>query len=87
MTVCRVHLIFRPHNCREAVTFEAPKVTKSAPSAEGFLAAQAFPLQTRQNQGYAYFAGRTLHFRTLHAKTLMPCHAPACIVLPGFGRS
>jgi hypothetical protein len=39
------------------------------------LAAQAFPPQTRQNQGYAYFAGLPLRFEIWHAKTLMPCHA------------
>jgi hypothetical protein len=45
MTVCRVHLLFLPLICpacpagkaRGCVTFEAPKVTKSASSAEGFL--------------------------------------------------
>jgi len=57
---------------------------QSAPSAEAFSVAQALPLQTRQNRGCAYFAGRPLRFITLHAKTLMPCHAQCLHRFAGF---
>jgi uncharacterized protein YcgL (UPF0745 family) len=36
---------------RGLVTFDAPKVTKSACHRQGFFAAQAFALQNRQNHG------------------------------------
>jgi hypothetical protein len=76
------------HSRGGLVPFVATKGTKNAfPQQKGFFAAPAFPPQTRQNRGCAYFAGRTWCFETWHAKTLMPCHAQAYIVLPGFGRS
>jgi hypothetical protein len=71
----------------EAVTFEAPKVTKSAAQQKGFFAARAFALQIRQNLGCNLFAGEPVAFRPLCKKLLCPAAHVACIVLPDFGRS
>jgi hypothetical protein len=59
----------------EAVTFEAPKVTKSASQQKGFFAARVFALQIRLNLGCPVRTG------------LCPAALMVCIVLPDFGRS
>ena len=85
ITVCRVHIIFSPLNCRWAVTFEAPKVTKSASSSEGFFAAQALRCMLRepQHDTLAPHAHLGCPVRT----GLCPAPRKATIVLPAFGRS
>src|SRR6185312_3056048 len=63
MTVRRVHIIFSPLNCRWAVTFEAPKVTKSASSPEGFFAAQALRCKARKTGATLILPGEPCAFR------------------------
>src|SRR5665213_2514632 len=73
MTVRRVHTMFLPLNCRWAVTFEAPKVTKSASSSEGFFAARALYCKHAKPGPRSFcpcFAPATLQ-----QKFAMPCRA------------
>jgi len=72
--MCKDHLMFLPLNCRWAVTFEAPKVTKSASHQKGFFAAQALTLQAGKTRAVPYVRDYALP-------------REAIIVLPAFGRS
>ncbi|HTD39413.1 MAG TPA: hypothetical protein VK671_02245 [Mucilaginibacter sp.] len=71
-----------------AVTFEAPKVTKSAcQQTPASLPHRAFTLQIRQNLGPDDFAPLSHPLPVLQQNPNAPASARPTIVLPDFGRS